>query len=81
MLVRDPIEFGEGALVEFTKTGERILFGKAEYACNWFYRVWDQQGRYFGHVNRGYLKEIVKGFNTLKEAEAHAHHLNYDLAV
>ena len=60
MFVREPIEFEEGTLVEFTKTGERILFGRAEYSCNWCYRVWDQQGRYFGQVNRGNLTEIVK---------------------
>ncbi|MFS1427349.1 hypothetical protein LMH73_009330 [Vibrio splendidus] len=60
VFLTESIEFNEGDLIEILHTGERILFGDAEYQCNWRYRVRDHRGRYLGQLNKGEIKLIKK---------------------
>ncbi len=65
--VREPIEFNEGDLIEVIDTGERFLFGNAEYSVNWLYRVHDTRGNYWGQINKGALKLIRSVNDTVTE--------------
>ncbi|WP_038129375.1 hypothetical protein [Vibrio fluvialis] len=58
--LREEVAFNEGDLIEIKKTGERFLFGSAEYAVNWRYRVHDKRGNYWGQLNKGELVRIKR---------------------
>jgi hypothetical protein len=57
---REEIDYNEGDLVEVILTGERFIFGRAEYSCNWSYTVWCARGNHMGTFNAGYLKLVSK---------------------
>ena len=59
LFVREELSYDEGTLVEVILTGERFLFGRAEYGCNWHYSVWAENGNYMGNHNAGHLRAVT----------------------
>lgn len=52
-------ELKSGDKVTVKKTGDKFIFGRAEYSANWMCSVWDIGGEYMGCFNFGWL--LVSG--------------------